>query len=337
MADELPPQRNNLSLDREARVRDLLVQSGLQEVITYRLTTPEAEARLLGVEQAGNLSYITLANPSTPERAVMRHSLLNSVLEIAAANTKYHDRVQMFEVGHIYLPPPPTLPVEGGGDEAAILPVEQRRLAIVMTGAREEQNWLGTDTAPVDFFDLKGVVESMLAGLHVDRVVFSPTQHHAYYPGRVAELSVNGQMIGVLGQLHPYLARSYEFKTEGDWPVLGADFDLDLLPVQVPSGHVVKSVPRFPPVQQDIAVIVDEAIPAEQVQVLIAQTGRPLLTEVRLFDLFRGEQIGAGKKSLAYSLTFQAEDRTLTDQDAAKQQQKIVQRLERELGAKLRR
>jgi phenylalanyl-tRNA synthetase beta chain len=152
----------------------------------------------------------------------------------------------------------------------------------------------------------------------------------------VAELTVNGRAVGIFGQLHPQVTDAYEIKSDDDWPVLVADFDLDCLLAQVPDGHVVKSVSRFPPVQQDIAVIVDETIPAEQVQALIAQTGQPLLTEVRLFDLFRGEQIGPGKKSLAYSLTFQAEDRTLTDKDAAKQQQKIVQRLERELGARLR-
>jgi len=260
----------------------------------------------------------------------MRHSLLNSVLEIAAENTKHHHQVQLFEVGHIYLPD------EDGEGEAAILPQELRRLAVVLVGSREEQTWLPADTTPVDFFDLKGVVEAMLTGLHVSEVAFSPTQHHAYYPGRVAELTVNDQVIGMLGQLHPQVVQAYEFKVEGDWPVLAADFDLDRLLAQVPDGHVVRSVPRFPPVQQDIAVIVDEAVPAEQVQALITQTGRPLLTDVRLFDLFRGEQIGQGKKSLAYSLTFQAEDRTLTDKDAAKQQQKIMQRLERELGAKLR-
>jgi phenylalanyl-tRNA synthetase beta chain len=334
MADELPPQRNNVSLEREERVRDLLVQTGLQEVITYRLTTPASEARILGAGQVESSSYVTLANPSTPERVVMRHSLLNSVLEIAAENTKHHSRVQMFEVGHIYLPPPQEMKNEEG--EAAILPIERRRLAVVMTGSREEQTWLPADTAPVDFFDLKGVVESLLAGLHVSEAVISPTQHKAYYPGRVAELVVNGQAIGVLGQLHPQVVQAYDFKADENWPVLAADFDLDSLLAQVPDGHVVRSVSRFPPVQQDIAVIVDEAIPAEQVQALITQTGQPLLTEVRLFDLFRGEQIGRGKKSLAYNLTFQAEDRTLTDKDAAKQQQKIVQRLERELGAKLR-
>jgi phenylalanyl-tRNA synthetase beta chain len=339
IADELPPQRNNVSLDWEERVRDLLAQCGLQEVITYRLTTREAEARVLG-GAADHLSYITLANPSTPERAMMRHSLLNSVLEVAAENTKHHQRVQLFEVGHVYLPPTPPLPPphEGGngGGEAAILPVEQRRLTLVMTGPRNESSWLAADTAPVDFFDLKGVVESLLDGLHITYITYTPARHYAYYPGRTAQLTVDGQIVGLFGQLHPLVAQAYTLKTEANWPVLAADFDLDILLAQVPDGHVVKGVLRFPPVQQDIAVIVDEAVPADQVQALILQAGQPLLTGARLFDLFRGEQIGSGKKSLAYSLTFQADDRTLTDAVVAKQQQKIVQRLERELGAKLR-
>ena len=100
---------------------------------------------------------------------------------------------------------------------------------------------------------------------------------------------------------------------------------------------MVRSISRFPAVQQDIAVVIDETVPAEQVQTLIRQTGQPLLVDVKLFDVFRGEQIGSGKKSLAYSLTFQADDRTLTDKVVAQQQDKIVKRLAHELGAKLRR
>jgi phenylalanyl-tRNA synthetase beta chain len=331
ISDELPPQRNNLSFEREERTRDLLVQLGLQEAITYRLTTPEAEARVLGTEYVNQTRYVTLANPSTPERAVMRHSVLNSVLEVVAENTKHHDRVQMFEIGHIYLPPP-----ESAEGEAALLPVEKRRLVMVMTGSREERDWLVSEPQPMDFFDLKGIVESMLAGLHVDEVAFQPAQHHVYHPGRVAEVTVNGESIGLFGQLHPLLVEAYEMQIDLEQPVLIADFDFDRLLEQVPEGHIVKSVPRFPAVQQDIALVVDENVPADQVESLILQTGQPLLVEVRLFDLYRGAQLGPGKKSLAYSLTFQAEDRTLTDKVVAKQQQKIVQRLEKELGAQLR-
>jgi phenylalanyl-tRNA synthetase beta chain len=117
---------------------------------------------------------------------------------------------------------------------------------------------------------------------------------------------------------------------------LAADFNLDLLLAQVPDGYAVRSVPRFPPIQQDLAVVVDEGVPADRIEALIRQTGQPLLTGIRLFDVFRGEQIGAGKKSLAFSLTFQSDERTLTDKVVARQQQNIINRLERELGAKLR-
>ena len=159
---------------------------------------------------------------------------------------------------------------------------------------------------------------------------------HALGLPHVAGDLVNGQPVGLFGQLHPLVVAAYEFQIEAEWPVVAADIDLDLLLAQVPELHVVRSVPRFPPVQQDIAVVVAEHIPAEQVQSLILQTGQPLLTGVRLFDVYRGEQIGQGKKSLAYSLTFQSEKATLTDQVVARQQQNIVKRLERELGAELR-
>ncbi len=330
MADELPPQRNNVSLDREELTRDLLARAGLQEVVNYRLTTPQAEARVLGQAYIDQAQYVRLANPSTPERAVMRHSVLNSVLDIAAENSKHRHQVQVFEIGHSYLPN------ENGAGEAAILPTEQRRLAMVMTGPRETEGWLPADNTPVDFFDLKGVVESLVNGLHVPKVKFEAAQHPSYYPGRVAMLKVNGKKVGILGQLHPNIVATYDMQVEDDQPVLAVDFDLDTLLAQMSDGHSVDSVPRFPPVQQDIALIVDETIPAEQVHSLIAQTGRPLLTNVRLFDVFRGEQIGVGKKSLAYSLTFQSEEKTLTDKVVARQQKNILKRLEREVGAVLR-
>ena len=132
------------------------------------------------------------------------------------------------------------------------------------------------------------------------------------------------------------MVEAYDFKIERDWPVVAADLDLGLLLAQVPESHVVRSVPRFPSVQQDIAIVVDEGTLVDQVQSLIAQSGQPLLTKIRLFDVYRGDQIGPGKKSFAFNLTFQSESRTLTDKMVAKQQQNILKRLERDLGATLR-
>jgi phenylalanyl-tRNA synthetase beta chain len=118
-------------------------------------------------------------------------------------------------------------------------------------------------------------------------------------------------------------------------PVLGAEFDLDIL-LSVEPVYAIRPVPEFPPVFEDIAVVVDDVIPAAQVEALIRQTGGKMVASVRLFDVFRGEQIGAGKKSLAYNLTYQADNKTLTDDEVAAIRNKIIQRLQRELGAVLR-
>ena len=139
-------------------------------------------------------------------------------------------------------------------------------------------------------------------------------------------------VIGVFGEIHPLVEERYTF---GDSPVLAAEFDLSAL-TSAQSGFSLTPVPEFPPVYEDIAVIVDESVAAARVEGLIRQTGGKSVTHVRLFDLYRDEKIGAGKKSLAYSLTYQAPDKTLTDAEAAAIRNKIVKRLQQELGAVLR-
>ena len=137
----------------------------------------------------------------------------------------------------------------------------------------------------------------------------------------------------MFGELHPVVQENYDFVS----PVLCGDFDLEaILAAHARLGFDIRPVTEFPPVLEDIAVIVDEALPADRVEALIRQTGGKMLADVRLFDVFRGEQIGAGKKSLAYSLTYQSFDSTLTDKDAAQIRNRIVKRLEQEFGAKLR-
>ncbi|MBN1888581.1 MAG: phenylalanine--tRNA ligase subunit beta, partial [Thermoflexales bacterium] len=324
LSDVLPPQRNNEALDREEKLRDLLVEAGLQEVVTYRLTTPAAETRVLADLAPGDdRPYVSLANPTSSERTSMRHSLLNSVLEIAASNSRYAQRLQLFEIGPVFL-----------HDEEDILPLEQTRLVIVMTGPRQELAWQGSDTAEVDFFDLKGVVESILEGLHLKEASYEAVERPGYYPGRTAWLKLGRQPIGVLGELHPKVVAAYDLP-EGV-PVVAADLDAGALLDRVNESHRVSPVPRFPAVQQDIAVIVDETIRADQVESAIRQGGGALLAGVRLFDVYRGKQIGAGKKSLAYKLSFQAPDKTLTDEIVARQQTRLVKHLEQALGAKLR-
>jgi phenylalanyl-tRNA synthetase beta chain len=330
--DMTPPQRDNLPLLGEEKARDLLAEAGLQEVITYRLTTPEREALIHppgpGVSPPVE-PYVTLANPTSAERTSMRHSLVASVLEVMADNARHRDRVWLFEIGQVFLT-----------GESNLLPDEVRHLVLAMTGPREPEGWKGADTANVDFYDLKGIVEDLLDGLHVSEVDIEPTEHPSYYPGRVARVRVRGESGGVLGQLHPLVQEAFGLPPVDprgeDKPVLVAEIDLEVLSQHIPDAHLVSPIPRFPAIRQDIAVVVDEGVPAGQVEATIVGAGGRLLADVRLFDVYRGGQIDAGKKSLAYALTFQAPDRTLTDNDAAKAQSRIVKKLEKELGANLR-
>jgi phenylalanyl-tRNA synthetase beta chain len=314
MADALPPQIGNPLHEWEEHVRDILVDLGLQEVVSYRLTSPERESRLLSFNE-----YVTLANAIAPERRVLRRSLLASVLESAEKNARV-ESIVMFEIGSIFEP------------TKNDLPNEPHRLAMVMTGLRNPTAWDVKDSALLDFFDMKGRIELLLSGLRYTDVSYTAIESvHYLHPGKAAQVKVNGQVVGIFGELHPLTKEKYEF---GNAPVIVAEFDLEGLRKATPTYDVVP-VPDVPPVLEDIAVIVDESVPAERVASLIKQTGGKTVTQVRLFDVYRDEKIGLGKKSLAYSLTYQS-DKTMTDAEAAAIRTKIVKRLEYEVGAKLR-
>lgn len=319
----LPVQRTNESLDKEEMVRDALVNLGLQEVINYRLTTVEREMLLYPKGEAPEApEYIRLKNPMTPDRSVMRRSVLASVLDSLERNIRLSNRLALFEIGPVFYP-------QGDG----LLPEEPRRLSIAMSGLRQLPAWDQASKITIDFYDLKGVIEAMLEVLHVTGAQFHPVEAPAFHPGKVARLMVGEIEIGVLGELHPLVKENYTFLGA---PVLAADFDLEALSSVIPWRYVTRSVPEYPPVLEDIAVIVDEAVPAAKVEETIRQGGGKLLVGVRLFDVFRGTQVGEGKKSLAYALTYQNPERTLTDADAAQIRQRIVRRLGQELDAKLR-
>ncbi|MFQ5407487.1 MAG: phenylalanine--tRNA ligase subunit beta [Anaerolineales bacterium] len=323
ITDTTPPQRGNPSLELEERVRDLLANLGMQEVITYRLTVPEREARVRAPgAPPDERPYVTLVNPIASDRANMRHSLLASVLEVGEHNARFHARQAVFEIGPVFLPP----------DENS-LPAEPRRLALLMTGPREVKNWAVDETRQMDFYDLKGVVDALVAGLHLPAARVEPAQHPSFHPARTARLCIGDEEIGVFGELHPLVREAYNLPEQ---PVLAAEFDAEALLAAIPYRYPTGSVSRFPAVVEDIALIVDEAVPAATVLALIAQTGGRQLVDVQLFDVYRGAQVGAGKKSLAYRLTYQSEEKTLTDKDAARLRNKIVKRLARELGAVLR-
>jgi phenylalanyl-tRNA synthetase beta chain len=176
------------------------------------------------------------------------------------------------------------------------------------------------------------VFDVLTGGLRIGKLEFRPEEHSTFHPGRCAGLYLRGKRIGVAGELHPLVQRAYEL----DRPVAAAELDLDLLVEDIPMIDKVTSIPAHPAVYQDIALVVSEKTPASEVEQVIVKAGGELLREVKLFDVYRGEPIPAGKKSLAYALTYQAEDRTLTDKEVAKVHGQIVKAVEHQLGATLR-
>jgi phenylalanyl-tRNA synthetase beta chain len=325
LRDPLPPQRGNPAWAFEERVRDILVACGLQEVITYALIHPDEEARLAppGVANPYTaLDYVRLINPISEERTVLRHTLLPGLLRTLRANLRFRERVAIFEVGKVFLPRP-----------GEALPEEPRRIGIALTGPRDPASWLPVDRGRMDFFDLKGVVEALLERLHIPGVAFERAEHPSLHPGRGAEVQAGGRSLGILGELHPLVRRAWELP---DQPVLIAELDLEALQALAPIAHVFEAVPRVPPVVEDLAFIVPESVPAAALAAVLREAGAPLVREVHLFDVYQGPPIPPGHRSLAFTVFYQAEDRTLTDREVATLRERLIRAAAERLGAVVR-
>lgn len=327
LADTLPPQRENVMLTQEERIKDILVQAGLQELITFRLTSPQQEQNLIPRGHSAGVDerpYVTVTNPISQERSAMRHSLLASVLDVAAANTRFQQRIAVFEIGPIFL-----------ADEDETLPQELTRLAMVLTGARGPESWQEGAPALMDFYDAKGVLETLFSALHV-AVQYEAASHPTYRPGRTARILLGDRQIGVMGELHPLVVEQFDLDLEAGQPALAAEIYLDALIPHIPAYYPYDPISPYPAVREDLAVVVDRSVTAAAVAETMRKAGGYLLKDVVLFDVYEGEQLGRHKKSLAYHLSFQAPDKTLNDKVVRKQRQRILQQLERELGARLR-
>jgi phenylalanyl-tRNA synthetase beta chain len=327
LADELPVQRRNISFEMEERVRDCLVNLGLQEVITYRITAAEDEQRLIPAggsteRRATAKDYLRIANPLSSENNVLRQSLLASVLAVAERNVRIRERLALFEIGKVFLP-----------TNTSNLPEEPRWVAIVMSGPRSLSTWQGTIQEAMDFYDLKGVIEGLLGQLHIEGVSYEQENRPVFHPGKCAQVILNGEDVGSFGELHPLVRENYELPS---YPILAAELSLEKLIAHIPSRYNIQPLPVFPPVIEDLAIVVDEEVPAIRVEQAIRAAGGPLVNEVCLFDVYRGGQAGQGNKSLAYRLTYQPAERTLTDQEVAQLRERIIHHLESELGARLR-
>ena len=315
------------------QAKDVLVASGLREVKTYSLVAPGSDARLwlegaatacpdAGGGSAGSGDGLILHNYLSTDISVLRTTLLPSLLDTARSTLRNRERVSIFEIARVYLPP------------LNPLPTERMRLGIAMTGPATPVAWNAPER-PADFFDLKGAIVELLGRFNVPNR-FAPARAGAYHPGRCAELCVgagNGQAIGYLGQLHPLIAERFDLEGR---EVYVAELDFDML-----AGHSIgqpqlTQLARFPGLDRDLALVLDRDAPHEAVESTIREAGGALLERVALFDLFQGSQVAAGKRSLAYTLRFRAPDRTLTDAEADDAMSKITASVRSRFGAQVR-
>jgi phenylalanyl-tRNA synthetase beta chain len=306
------------------RVEDLLRDRGLNECISYSFTSPAALERLrLDAAEA-----LRLENPLSEDQSVMRPLLLPGLLDAARHNTAHgRSSLALFESAHVYAAAGPLDTVPDGSPGGAKPADERHHLAVLQTEA-QEGTWR-SEARPADFFSALALLQAVLAATQL-AVTVEPDPEPFLHPGRSAKVTARGREIGWIGELHPLVASDWELTRS----VAAFEIDLDgAVELAEPLPYV--DVTTFPAVLQDIAVVVDEDVSARDVRDAVGRGGGPLLGQIEVFDVYRGDQVGEGQKSLALRLEFRAPDRTLTDAEVAERRSAIESALA-EIGGRLR-
>lgn len=304
-------------------VKDVLTACGFFEVINYSFISPAHLETLRLPGEDPWLQAIPLQNPLSEEQRIMRTTLLPGMFKTLQHNFNYRGMNQLlFEIGAIYAPR--KLPLEE-------LPCEGNRLALAATGNVPEANWI-TPSRPADFFTVKGALEALFRRIGLKRVEFIPAGLPFTHPTRSALIRINGEEAGFLGELHPAVAESWDFHQA----VTVGELDLEVLAGAADPVPRVVPLPRYPASWRDIAIVISRDISARDLEQRIFDAGGGLVDGVTLFDLYEGEQIPAGKRSLAFNITYRRRGGTLTEQEVTSTQERIEKALSA-LGATLRR
>lgn len=363
----LPEPIGDHWFEREHEVRTLLVGAGVNEIVTYALTSRTRMVNLLAQADAAsasvllqapngtqhtaralataeretstaiapfnaqNIPAVVLANPLSSDLDTMRLTLMSGLLETVQENSKRNQAgLRFFEIGRRYLP----------GETQESLPDERRVVGIVLCGPAAI-SWLPELARPADFYDLKAVVETLVTGLKILSYRFTPTQHPTFHPGRCAllelpRISAAGEEtfspVGILGEVHPVVQQRYDLSQRAYL----CEIDLERLYDAVPARVSYQPILRHQALTRDLALVVDIQIAAQDIQDAIVRNGGDLLRSVTLFDVYTGAPIPPDKKSLTYTLEYQAEDRTLTDAEANALRDRIIHALNEQFGAVLR-
>ena len=299
----------------ESRLRNALIDRDYQEAITYSFVDPALQTLI-----SPQGTPLTLANPIASDMAQMRMTLWPGLIKALLYNqNRQQTRVRLFEIGRRFLAKP------GGGAD------EQPVIAGVASGPALAEQW-GSAARPVDFFDVKGDVEALLALSGRRQFIFRPTNHPALHPGQTAEILLAGtnEIVGLVGMVHPGI------QTKSGLNQPAVLFEILLSAVQAANIPKFQEISRYPAIRRDLAIIVDQSVPAQALVDLARQTAGELLINLELFDEYRGEGIDSGRKSIALGLTFQASSRTLNEEDVEAAVGRVVRALKADFDAGLR-
>lgn len=339
LSSPLPPQKSGLSpavqhSNLKERLNCVLTGFGFQEILTYSLVSLE-KLQKLSPKLELKISPLKVANPMTREQEYLRTSLRAGLLAALAHNQKFEQAgIRLFEIGRVFLPQHhhviATLSETKGkqSQEGRELPQEKEMFCAVLSGARAELSWQA-DEDPLDFFDAKGIVENLLNQLGLN-ASFESSDDEGLHPGRSANVIVEDDRLGVVGDVHPRVAQAFELSDV----VCLIEIDLEKLLTKTTGTKGYRSIPRFPNVSRDVALVIDEQVTYRRVKEIIQSF--PLVMRVTLFDLYRGEQIREGKKSFAIRIVYQSPSHTLTDEEVDKTQKEMLAILRMALGANLR-
>ena len=291
----------------------LLYGMGFDQIQTFSFISPKYYDKIRLPEDSALRTSVVISNPLGEDTSVMRTTALPSMLEVVARNINFsNEDVRLFEMASVYLP----------SDDITKLPDEQKVITLGAYGKGE------------DFYSVKGVVENILASAGIKGAKYvSCADDSAYHPGRCAKIvAADGRELGIFGQLHPLTAQNYGIDTPVYAGVLSFDTIWDCADMVID----YKPLPKFPAVSRDFSFVCDEALEVGTIEEVMARAAGKLCEDVKLFDVFRGEKIGEGKKSVAFRVTLRAADRTLTVEEADKVSNKILKDLSYKLGLNIR-
>lgn len=305
------------------KVKASLSSQGLYETISFALTNEETFNKLNIPQDSPLRKAVPIMNPLSDEYPLVRTTLLSSIFDNLARNlARKNDDVALFEVGSVFFPK--ALPVTE-------LPDEVVKIAGAITGRRNAQGWNQTNDM-VDFYDAKGIIEELLANLRITRYTVEAGTHYAMHPGKTALFKKGRDVIATVGEVHPAVLSAYGITK----PVYIFELDATIVMKYMAKDLKYKALPKYPATSRDLAMLVDVDVNAADIEKAMTKAAGQNLTQITLFDVYTGKQVEEGKKSLAFSLTFQSNDKTLTDAEIDPAIEKIVAKLQKDFNANLR-